>query len=127
MADGLHANSFEVPQKGGLVNAEDFNALMADPDTLCLDMRNHYESEIGHFEGAILPEAESFKEELPMVLEKLKGKENRKILLYTKIVLDILNNVMLQPCSYNYLIFLFLFFLLNYKIVKYFYDLFLCK
>ena len=45
-------------------------------------MRNHYESEIGHFEGAVLPEAETFKEELPMVLEKLKGQEDRKILLY---------------------------------------------
>jgi len=45
-------------------------------------MRNHYESEIGHFENSILPQAETFREELPEVLDKLKGKEDEKILLY---------------------------------------------
>ncbi len=45
-------------------------------------MRNHYESEIGHFKSAILPEAETFREELPMVEEILKGKEEENILLY---------------------------------------------
>ena len=47
-----------------------------------VDMRNHYESEVGHFEGAICPEADTFRDELPMVLDELKGKEEEKVLLY---------------------------------------------
>ena len=47
-----------------------------------IDMRNHYESEIGHFKGAILPQSETFKEELPEVVNILKDKENSEILLY---------------------------------------------
>ena len=47
-----------------------------------VDMRNHYESEIGHFEGAICPQSETFKEELPEVLIDLKDKEDDQILLY---------------------------------------------
>ena len=46
-----------------------------------MDMRNHYESEIGHFEGAICPQSETFKR-TSKVLEHLKGKEDDKILLY---------------------------------------------
>ena len=34
------------------VNASEFNSLIDDPNTLLVDMRNHYESEIGHFEGS---------------------------------------------------------------------------
>ena len=45
-------------------------------------MRNHYESEIGKFKGAICPDVETFKEELPLVKDLLKGKEKEPILLY---------------------------------------------
>ena len=45
-------------------------------------MRNHYESEIGRFKGAICPETETFREELPVVKKLLEGKERKKILLY---------------------------------------------
>jgi UPF0176 protein len=64
------------------LTAKDWNEAIENHDPIVVDMRNHYESEIGHFEKAILPEAETFREELPMVLEKLKGQEDRKILLY---------------------------------------------
>ena len=47
-----------------------------------VDMRNHYESEIGRFKGAICPDAETFKEELPMVKDMLQGKEDKQVLLY---------------------------------------------
>ena len=55
---------------------------MADPDTIVVDMRNGYESEIGHFKGAYTPDVKTFKEELPVVAHTLSGKEDSKVLLY---------------------------------------------
>jgi len=82
VADGLRPEDYDVTNVGAHLSAKDWNYAIEKENPVVVDMRNHYESEIGHFEGAILPEAETFKEELPMVLEKLKGMENRKILLY---------------------------------------------
>ncbi|MFZ6009434.1 MAG: hypothetical protein ACOYXT_03730, partial [Bacteroidota bacterium] len=52
VADGLDDSSFDVTNSGVHVNAEKFNALADDPNTIIVDMRNHYESEVGHFKGA---------------------------------------------------------------------------
>jgi UPF0176 protein len=82
VADGLQPEDYDVTDVGAHLTAKDWNDAIENHDPVVVDMRNHYESEIGHFEGAILPEAETFREELPMVLEKLKGQEDRKILLY---------------------------------------------
>jgi len=82
VADGLKDSSFDVTNTGKHLTAKEFNEAMKDPNTIVVDMRNQYESEVGHFEGAICPDADTFREELPMVKEELKGKEDKKILLY---------------------------------------------
>lgn len=82
VADGLDDHSFDVSNVGNHLDAKAFNDALAQEGTLVVDMRNHYESEIGHFEGAIKPDADTFREELPQVLELLSGKEQSKILLY---------------------------------------------
>jgi len=83
VADGLHDNVFDVTQIGQHVDAENFNALMDDPNTLCVDMRNHYESEIGHFKGAITPDVDTFRESLPRIEAELEAhKEDKKLLMY---------------------------------------------
>lgn len=82
VADGLKPEDYDVTNVGNHLSAREFNEAMENPNTIVVDMRNHYESEVGHFDGAVLPEAETFKEELPMVLEKLRGKEDQKILMY---------------------------------------------
>jgi len=82
VADGLDDSTFDVTNTGKHLTAKEFNEAMKDPDTIVVDMRNQYESEVGHFEGAICPDADTFREELPMVKEELKGKEDKKILLY---------------------------------------------
>ena len=82
VADGLDDGTFDVTNVGTHLDAESFNKALELPGTIVVDIRNHYESEVGHFEGAILPQADTFKEELPMVLDGLKGKEDKKILLY---------------------------------------------
>nr|WP_319399239.1 rhodanese-related sulfurtransferase [uncultured Carboxylicivirga sp.] len=81
VADGLQSHEYDVTNVGNHLSAKEWNHALEEGATV-VDMRNHYESEIGHFKGAILPNAETFKEELPEVLEKLKGRENEKILLY---------------------------------------------
>lgn len=82
VADGLDDGTFDVTNVGRHLTAREFNEAMADPDTIVVDMRNHYESEIGHFENAIRPDVDTFKEELPAVEDMLKGKEDKKLLLY---------------------------------------------
>lgn len=82
VADGLNEEEWDVTNVGRHLTAREWNEAMESGRAIVVDMRNHYESEIGHFEGAVLPESETFREELPEVLEKLRGQEDRKVLLY---------------------------------------------
>ena len=82
VADGLDDDSFDVTAIGVHVNAEKFNELADNPETVIVDMRNHYESEVGHFKNAITPEVETFRDELPLVEEMLEGKKDKNLLLY---------------------------------------------
>jgi UPF0176 protein len=81
VADGLPTQEYDVTNVGSHLNARQWNEAM-DKGALVVDMRNHYESEIGKFQGAICPQSETFREELPEVKKLLKGKEQEKILLY---------------------------------------------
>lgn len=82
VADGLEDGTFDVTNVGNHLDAIQFNEALDLPGTIVVDMRNHYESEIGHFENAICPDVDTFREELPMVAEMLKDKKNSKILMY---------------------------------------------
>merc|ERR1712070_276913 len=83
VADGLDDNSFDVTQKGEHVNANQFNDLLTSKETICVDMRNHYESEIGHFDGAMTPDVDTFRESLPIIEKELsEHKENKNVLMY---------------------------------------------
>lgn len=82
VADGLDDKSFDVTDKGVHLKAEAFNQLADEPDTIIVDMRNHYESEVGHFRNAILPDVETFREALPEVEQILQDKKDRHIIMY---------------------------------------------
>ncbi len=82
LADGLVDDTFDVRKKGVHVNAEKFNELADNPDTVIIDMRNHYETEIGHFEGAITPDVETFRESLPIIKDMLEDKKDKNLLMY---------------------------------------------
>lgn len=82
VADGLNDEQFDVTKKGKHVNAEEFNRLTDDPNTIVVDMRNHYESEVGHFENAILPDVDTFRDALPIVKETLQPYKDRNIIMY---------------------------------------------
>ncbi len=81
VADGLKDATFDVTDKGVHVNAETFNKLVEDPDVVLVDMRNHYESEIGHFKNAITPDVDTFRDSLDIIEEALKDHKEDKILL----------------------------------------------
>ncbi|HMX41058.1 MAG TPA: rhodanese-related sulfurtransferase [Saprospiraceae bacterium] len=82
VADGIEDPTFDPSRTGQHLNAEAFNRLTDDPQTIVVDMRNHYESEVGHFEGAITPDAVTFREELPMVADLLADQKDRNIVMY---------------------------------------------
>lgn len=82
VADGIPDNAFDVTDKGTHVDAMQFNMLAEDPNTIILDMRNHYESEVGHFENAITPDVETFRESLPVIEEMLSDKKDKNLLMY---------------------------------------------
>ena len=83
VADGLHDETFDVTNKGIHLNAKEFNEMLANPDTICVDMRNHYESEIGHFDGAVTPDVDTFRDSLAIIEEDLKNnKEDKNLLMY---------------------------------------------
>ncbi len=82
LADGLNDKTFDVTNRGQHLSAEEFNQLTDDPDTILVDMRNHYESEVGHFEKAILPDVETFRESLPIIQNMLEDKKDKKLVMY---------------------------------------------
>ena len=83
VADGLVDATFDVTNRGVHLNAAEFNEMLANPDTICVDMRNHYESEIGHFDGAITPDVDTFRDSLDVIEEDLKdNKEDKNLLMY---------------------------------------------
>ena len=83
VADGLNDDSFDVTDKGVHLQAQEFNEILEDKDTILVDMRNHYESEIGHFKNAITPDVDTFRESLDIIEEDLKEhKEDKNLVMY---------------------------------------------
>lgn len=82
VADGLQPEDYDVTNVGSHLTAREFNELLEEPETVVVDMRNNYESAIGRFENALTPHAYTFREELPLAKEALKGKEDKNVLLY---------------------------------------------
>lgn len=82
VADGIEDPSFDMANKGRYVNAEEFNRLTDDPDTIVVDMRNHYEYEVGHFDKAIEVPSDTFREQLPMSADMLSDKRDKNIIMY---------------------------------------------
>jgi len=82
VADGINDDAFDMKNKGKYVNAFGMNKLLEDKNTIVIDMRNHYEYEVGHFENAIEIPSDTFREQLPMAVEMMKGNENKNIVMY---------------------------------------------
>jgi UPF0176 protein len=83
VADGLTDETFDSSNIGTHLKAKEFNDLLDDPNTIVVDMRNHYESEIGYFKNAIKPDVDTFRESLPIIEQQLADhKQDKNLLMY---------------------------------------------
>jgi len=82
VADGLDDTRFDVTDSGIHLDAEEFNKLTDKEDVIVVDMRNHYESEVGKFENAITPDVVTFRESLPIVADLLAEKKDQPVIMY---------------------------------------------
>lgn len=82
VADGINDPNFDMSKKGKYVDADSFNKLTSDPETIVVDMRNHYEYEVGHFENAIEIPSDTFRAQLPMAVNMLEEKKDKNIIMY---------------------------------------------
>jgi UPF0176 protein len=82
VADGLDDNAFDTTNVGKHLSPVEFHNAIGKDDTVLIDMRNHYESEVGHFESAICPDVDTFREEIDMVVENFSKDKDKKFLLY---------------------------------------------
>jgi len=82
VADGLDDSTFDVTNTGEYLTAREMNEYIDDPEAVIVDMRNRYESEIGHFERAVMPDTDTFREELQLVPKLLEHQKDKKVALY---------------------------------------------
>lgn len=82
VADGLNDDTFNPSNVGHYLKAAEVNKMAEDPDTVFVDMRNHYEYEVGHFENAIEVPSDTFRDQLPMALDMLQDKKDKNIVMY---------------------------------------------
>ncbi len=67
---------------GHYVEPQDWNALITDPEVTVIDTRNHYECDIGSFEGAINPRTTTFKEMPAFVDQQLDPAKHKKVAMF---------------------------------------------
>ncbi|WP_341836287.1 rhodanese-related sulfurtransferase [Chitinophaga pollutisoli] len=82
VADGIDDPTFDMDNRGKYLDARAFNELTEDPDTVIIDMRNHYEFEVGHFDKALEVPSDTFREQLPMAVEMMKDNKDKNIIMY---------------------------------------------
>lgn len=83
VADGIDDPTFDASNMGVHLKAKEFNALIVEPETILVDMRNHYESEIGHFKGAITPDVDRFRDSLDIIEADLREhKDDKTLVMY---------------------------------------------
>jgi UPF0176 protein len=82
VADGIDDPTFDPSKTGVYLKAWEYNELAEKPGTIVVDMRNHYEYEVGHFENAIEVPSDTFRDQLPMAVDMLKDKKDKNIIMY---------------------------------------------
>lgn len=82
VADGIDDPTFDASDVGEYLKAAEVNAMLDDPDAVFIDMRNHYEYEVGHFENALEIPADTFRDQLPKAVEMMEEYRDKKIVMY---------------------------------------------
>lgn len=82
VAYNIPKNKFNMDVVGEHLDTKQFNEAIENSNTTVIDMRNIYESEVGQFISAEIPQVEKSKDLLPEVRRMLKGREHHQVLLY---------------------------------------------
>jgi UPF0176 protein len=91
VADGLRENArpngssgqaFDASNTGTRLDAVTFHNKMDEPGVVLIDIRNNYESEVGHFKNAMCPDVKTFRESLPKILKDIENKKDQDLMLY---------------------------------------------
>jgi len=82
VADGIDDPGFDIMKRGRYLGPEEYNTLTDRDDTIVIDMRNHYEYEVGHFENAIEIPSDTFREQLPMAVDMMQPHKDKNIIMY---------------------------------------------
>lgn len=75
-------DDLDMSETGEHVDAEAWNALIADPEVIVIDTRNDYEIDIGTFERAVSPHTESFRQFPDWVSENLDPEKHTKVAMF---------------------------------------------
>ena len=78
----ISENDYDMSVTGKHLNAKKFNDMMELDNTVVVDMRNHYESEVGRFENAICPDVDASENLLSSTKKLLKKHKQDNVLLY---------------------------------------------
>ena len=78
----ISENDYDMSVTGEHLNAKKFNDMMELDNTVVVDMRNHYESEVGRFENAICPDVDASENLLSSTKKLLKKHKRDNVLLY---------------------------------------------
>lgn len=82
LSDGLDNSSFNIYDTAQHLDAVSYNEKLNTPNTVVIDLRNHYEHEVGHFKNAILPDVDTYKASIPIIVDMLEEKKPDNIMLY---------------------------------------------
>ena len=82
VADGISDPTFDMRNKGRYVDAAAFNEMTGSGEAILIDMRNHYEFEVGHFKDAIELPSDTFREQLPMAVDMMGENRDKNIIMY---------------------------------------------
>ena len=82
VADGIEDPEFNPANTGAYLDAAAFNNLVQQGEAVLVDMRNHYEYEVGHFDGAIEVPSDTFREQLPMAVDMLSEVRDKPVIMY---------------------------------------------
>jgi len=83
VADGLPDGLINPADAATYLKAQEYNDLVeSNPDVVVIDMRNAYEFEVGHFEGAQKIDVDTFREQLPVAVEQFQDAKEKPVVMY---------------------------------------------
>ncbi len=81
VADGLE-KPLDISQKKNYILPSKLNQAIQNKNSILVDVRNHYESEVGHFKNSLFADAENFRETMNKLPNMLADHKDKKIILY---------------------------------------------